>query len=75
MHQLLNESFPVILIQFGEIFKICLKNCDFAVDGSPTINIFISLLKCVSFSKFFSTSPNECPYIPVEIELAKNYFF
>ena len=73
MHQLLNEPLPV--------FKIYLKNCDFAVDGSPTINIFISPLKWVPFSKFFSTPPNnckisaffinECPYIPGAIELAK----
>ena len=55
-----DEPLPVVFIQFGDIFNICLKNWDFAVDGSPTINIFISPLRCVPFSKFFSTPPNNC---------------
>ena len=54
------EPLPVVEIESGAIFIICLSNWDFPVDGSPISKIFISPLKCVLLYNVFDTPPNNC---------------
>ncbi|KAH3688520.1 hypothetical protein WICPIJ_000510 [Wickerhamomyces pijperi] len=52
------EPLPVVAMAKEAVFKTNLNIWDFAVDGSPTMRMLISPLKCAPLAKFFSTPPN-----------------